>query len=97
MNAHDVAPASLLRRVASIVSESFDTREVVFDPRNGLVRRLNRTASELWRMLETPQARSVIVATIRERSQEKSTHIESDVLRFIDELIMWGLVENVDG
>ena len=90
------APA-LLSRVSCVASESFGDVEVVFDPVRGIVRRLNHTASDIWRVLDGACARTEIVAVICARSAEKTVNLEADVLRFVDELMMWGLVENIDG
>ena len=97
MNDGGTESAGLLRRVAAVASESFGDVEVVFDPVRGIVRRLNQTASDIWRVLDDACPRAEIVAVICARSAEKTVTLEADVLRFVDELVMWGLVENVDG
>ena len=87
---------SRLRRVDAIASESFGDIEVAFDPASGIVRRLNGTASEIWRLLVDPHDATEIVAEIRLRSTGMAPNLEADVLRFVDELMMWGLVARVD-
>ncbi len=97
MRVDKAVPQSIIARLATVASESFEGIEVVFDPDSGLVRKLNRTASEIWRLLEAPSTRSELMSTLSARTPQNATHIAADVLRFVDELIMWGLVENFDG
>ena len=87
------ADGQRMRHVAGVVAESFDAIDVVFDTTSGIVRTLNPTATGIFRVLAQP----CTVGEILEKILGESAHTDydrvADVLRFLDELQQWDVIE----
>ena len=82
-----------LRHVAGVVAESFDPIDVVFDTTSGIVRTLNPTATAIFRVLAQPSTVGEILEKILGASAHTDHDRVEDVLRFLDELQQWDVIE----
>ncbi len=94
-------PLGMLRRSPQVCSESFDECDVVFDTARGVVRRLNPTATQIWRALRVPLSLTDVVgATVSPPSRPEDVggdqQASQDVVAFCDELRRWGLIETIE-
>ena len=91
--AQETMSQPLLKRASTALGSELPTGFVVMDIRNGKYFSLNETASEIWRALEKPSAKSEIVALMGRQFEIDPEVCEEKTTSFIEQLVGFGIVE----
>ena len=90
------APCSYVRR-ADVPTAEFDDELAVMNLRTGSYLAFNRTAADIWRLLEQPQSLDTLSACMAKRYGVPSEVIRDEVGALLARLGDLGVVESRDG
>ena len=69
---------------------------LLFDPDAGTVKVLNRSAVEIWKLLDGQRSLGELIIALGETFDEMGPEAETQVLQTVDSLLQIGAVANVE-
>lgn len=93
MPADMIDDSALASRAHNMIAAEVSEEAVILDIDSGYFFQLNRSATRIWNLLETPLAISELCARLEKAFAVDSATCRSDVLEFVTDLRDKGLIE----
>lgn len=88
--------AAKFARVPDVPTAEFDDELAVMNLKSGAYITFNRTAAEVWKLLDTPQTLEGLTSVLADRYSVEPARCHSEVDELLTSLVEMGVVERHD-